>query len=106
MMMMNNEILESAMVADDNLGAVTGGETVVRDCHFYGAVGRYDGVIGQNYYVVFEGSQHWGYGTLVGCSASNHTVKFNFQIWEGQEASGIKRLPADSLQLFTNMTRP
>lgn len=60
------ETKENAMLQDKQLDSVSGGEdSVLRGGRrFSGHVGKYSGVVGQNYYVLSDDSFDWFYGTL------------------------------------------
>lgn len=57
---------EKKEIKDEQLKDVAGGERTVDGYHFYGHVGKYDGVAGNYYYVVDDGNGGlWFSGTLL-----------------------------------------
>ena len=59
---------EKVQIEDQKLEMVAGGDNSTRKINghvFSGHVGKYKGVVGQNYYITFDHLDEWYYGTLL-----------------------------------------
>lgn len=50
---------------EENLTEVTGGDLNFDGHHFFGHVGKYDGVVGETYFVVMDDESCWYFGKLL-----------------------------------------
>ena len=99
-------------LSDEQLEEVTGGTRTVRNMLFYGHVGKYDGIVGQRYYVVYDDFDEWFYGTMLRTYEADelfHTRRthlFSIILNNGYnvESRGItKKMDGDTASLYTDM---
>lgn len=50
---------------ENQLESVAGGVDLCGGHSFWDHVGKYDGVVGQKYYITEDGGDRWAYGTMV-----------------------------------------
>lgn len=108
---------EKKVLNEEELEDAAGGDRTIDGYHFYGHVGKYDGVVGKSYYVTDDGGNgYWFSGTLLktwekswGCN-SRRTHQFQVGIahhWKrGTYTCDIIEVCGDDVTLWENCDFP
>lgn len=106
---MNEEKQE--MMTDEELETISGGDVTIGSRHFSGHVGKYNGIVGHNYYIVLDGTTVWFYGKLLKTYEESEFVVFSkrrhkFRVTKGYgiKVPEEKTFSGDDVTLYTTMT--
>lgn len=101
------ELKENAVLNDDQLTEVTGGNATVGRYHFTGHVLMRKGVVGRNYYVVKDDGTTWYYGQLLKSHDNILGGRIHYvycTLKDGEQYGHNMQFFGDDYSLYTKMT--
>lgn len=103
-------MMENNLISDEKLEKVSAGGDTVGKYYFFGQVGKYDGVVGQYYYIVDSTHTNWWWGRLTktcekGLLGIPSRRKHEFMITKqnGNGVSAVKEFHGDRFTLYNEM---